>query len=304
METQSLRKIVFEHQGKEIRDISRIHNKGEVNDIYVLTTDLLKYVLRVDPNESSPVRFQKEAWCMGAADKAGVPVPKPLRVGMEGTRPYMLMSYCAGTRGEDADTESKDIIWGNLGEYARKLHSIKVTGFGETMDAPGHFSGSWTEYLDYNISSLNNEDELLALGIITREQSEALKEIFLHLKNTKLNFGLVHNDLSLKNTILGSDGAVYLLDWGSAGAYAVPHMDLAEVLQFSLKENWPEFRLFLNGYGMGRDEFEKLKPDVWRLQLLTLIDKVRWAIDKQPSSIEQKAEGLLGAIADYSRSLN
>jgi RIO-like serine/threonine protein kinase len=88
--------------------------------------------------------------------------------------------------------------------------------------------------------------------MINEGHSEMLKKTFLQLKNAIFNFGLVHNDLSLKNTILGSDGRVYLLDWGSAHIDVIPHMDFAQVLHSSLDENSQEFALFLEVYWVNK----------------------------------------------------
>lgn len=303
MEHTSLQNIVKKHRGEELKSTDRIMGKGEVNDIYVLTTDSSKYVLRVDPSESSDERFQKESWSLGAAGKAGVLVPEVFGIGIEEKHPYILMSFIEGIHGADVDAESKNLIWSRLGNYARKIHSVKTIGFDERMISPGTFKGSWSEYLEYNISSLNDEDKLLALGIITEDQSRFLRDIFLQIKNTSFNFGLIHNDLSLKNTILGSDGKVYLLDWGGAQADVIPHMDFAEVLHFSLKEDSPEFAIFLDGYGMTREEFEKIKPDMYRLLLLRLSDKVRWAIDRKPELTESKAKEFKQLLLDIKQNI-
>jgi aminoglycoside phosphotransferase (APT) family kinase protein len=270
--------------------------KGLVNDVYVLSTHSSKSILRVDPTEPTAARFEKEAWCMGAAEKAGIPVPRALGLGMQAGRPYLLISYIDGTSGEEASEEDRRLIWRRLGEYARRIHSIRTEGYGEDMTEPGVFDGSWSEYLEYNLSSLGSKDQLLARGIITSDESEMLESTFLELASAHLEFGLVHDDLSLENSILGSDGKVYLLDWGSAGVEAVPHMDLAEVLRSSLREESPEFELFREGYGLSREAFEELKPEIRKLQLLRFTDKVRWAMDRKPELLEEKAEELRRAF--------
>lgn len=289
MENKTLQEIALKHLGEEVQEADRISGRGFVNEIYVLTTNSSKYVLRIDPNETTLDRFQKEAWCMDAAEKAGIPVSRTLGLGIQEMHPYMLLSY---VEGEEVEAENRKPIWSKLGEYAQKIHAIEVSGFGERMQSSGSFNGSWPDYLEYNISSLNNEDKLLALGIISESQSERLKNTFLQLKNTTFNFGLIHDDLSLKNTILGSDENVYLLDWGSARVDVIPHMDFAEVLHSSLDEDSQEFSLFLENYGMNKEKFEKIKADIHRLELLRFTDKVRWAIDRKPELIDQKAKEL------------
>jgi aminoglycoside phosphotransferase (APT) family kinase protein len=234
---------------------------------------------------------------MERAGGLGIPVPAVLGLGMYEAHPYILISYIEGSHGPDVDEEGKRLIWSKLGEYLMKIHQIKTEGYGEDMTAPGVFDGSWSKYLEYNISSLNSEDKLLAQGIISADQSAVLKRTFLELRDAQLTFGLIHNDVSLKNSILGSDGKVYLLDWGSAGVEAIPHMDFAEVLRSSLKEDSIEFALFREAYGISAKELERIKPEISKLQMLGFADKVRWAMDRKPEFLEEKAQELRQALA-------
>jgi len=238
---------------------------------------------------------------MQAAAKVGISVPRPIGLGVEEGHSCILLSYVEGAHGTEADAKSRAYIWEKLGEYARKLHAVPVTGFDEHMVSPGVFSGSWSAYLACNIDAVSRDDALLKAGLIDTAEVQVLKESFAQAKDSFFRFGLIHNDLSLKNTIVSPDGVVYLLDWGSAGADVVPHMDFAEVLYASLRETDSEFADFLQGYGMSKEEFEEMKPDMWRLQLLRLTDKVRWAIDRRPELIERKVSELkkgLAAAAD------
>ena len=73
-------------------------------------------------------------------------------------------------------------------------------------------------------------------------------------------------------------------------------MDFAEVLRSSLKEDSEEFVPFLQNYGMSKEGFEKIKPDIHRLELLRFTDKVRWAIDRKPELIDEKAKELKKAL--------
>ena len=265
-----------------------------------MTVDSLKYVIRIDSNESSPSRFQKEAWCMTEAEKLGVLGPQMIGVGMMEGHPYMLLSYIEGKHGEDVEKEAHIHVWGKLGEYARKIHSIKASGYGERMTAPGKFDGSWQEYLDYNISSLSLNDKLLTSGFITSDQSEILKTNFLKLKEDNFDFGLIHHDLSLKNTIVAPNGDVYLLDWGSAEVNVIPHIDVGEIFRSSLAEDSAELEIFLKSYGMTKEEFEKIKPDIIRLRLLTCTDKVRWTLDRKPELVNQKVKELQDVLKKIS----
>ena len=117
MENRNLQEIALKHLGERVQKVDSITDKGSVNEIYVLTTNFSKYVLRIDPNETTLDRFQKEAWCMEAAEKADIPVPKALGLGVQEMHPYMLLSYVQGRHGEEVEAESRKLLWSKLGEY-------------------------------------------------------------------------------------------------------------------------------------------------------------------------------------------
>lgn len=295
MTEQQATQIIKNYTNEKVISISPITNRGQVNQIYVIGTAKDKYVLRIDLDEDNTDRFRKEMWCAQAVRERGVISPEVFTIGLEGGHPYMVMSYVAGIDGNEST--GKDTIWKTLGAYAKKIHSIPVEGYGEGMSAPGVFNDSWERYLDYNISSLTPNDKAIELGIITEKESEKIKEIFLNLKNINFKFGLTHYDLSLKNTIFTPDEEVCLIDWGSATVAPVPHTDIAEILDSSLGENSREFGLFLKGYGLSYQDFEKLKSEIAQLNLLIHMDKLRWAIDRRKERIDHFSQEVKSKIA-------
>ncbi len=288
-------KIVEDHIHEKVADINQVTNRGQVNEIYILATSQGKYVLRVDPNEDNLARFTKETWAMQVAQEQGVFIPEVFETGLVDGHPYTLMSFVEGVNGDEVDDQ--DSIWKRLGEYARKIHAIPVQGYGETMISPGVFSDSWLRFVDYNIFSLTADDKAIELGIITEEQSAELKKVFLELRDVQLTFGLMHYDLSLKNTIITPNGDVCLIDWGSVGASVVPHLDIAEILDSSLSEDSKQFNLFLEGYGMVRSDYEKLKSQIAHINLLIHMDKLRWAFDRRPDKIAYFSEKVKERLA-------
>jgi hypothetical protein len=52
-----------------------------------------------------------------------------------------------------------------------------------------------------------------------------------------------------------------------------------------LDENSPQFALFLEGYGLSFQEYEKMKLEMAKINLLIHMDKLRWAIDRRQDKI-------------------
>lgn len=270
---------------------------GSCNTVYLVRSEDTHLVVKLSKPEreyKAEEEYKKEQWCLDTAATLAIPSPRVLEVGHEQGRVYMIQSYVEGTTAADIDgnsplpTEVQRKIWRTLGEYAKKIHSIAITGYGEELRENGVFNGSWEKHLQYNIDSLNQTDELITRGILTTEKSIALRAKFLMLQQKKFTFGLNHGDLALRNTIITATGEIYLLDWGTARAEIVPHFDINEILRSS-KPDSESLQAFLDGYGITKKEFETMKGDWDLLNILHEIDTLRWAIDKMPSTIEEHA---------------
>jgi len=244
--------------------------------------------------------YQKEKWCIEQSSTLGVPGPSVLSVGEAGGNAFMIETLVEGVNGK-AIKGDRTAIWRKLGEYARLTHSIKVTGWGEDFfdDRPGGQRASWLKFLTYNIESLTDDDPLIDLGVLTRELSPVARRLLEELGDKTFQFGLNHGDLAIWNTLVEPSGKINLLDWGSAEAHIIPHFDLLYVIRQHLRDGTPtieDMAAFRQGYGLSHEEHERLKPELDRLFLLIRFDKLRWAIDRNPSRIEEYVERAKAAL--------
>jgi aminoglycoside phosphotransferase (APT) family kinase protein len=282
-----------------------IVGRGSVNKVYLVEAPNAKLLVRISDQNESLNEYLKEEWCIEKAALLGVAVAKVLDVGLIEEHAYMIQKYICGDEGRDSYFPKSE-IWHQLGGYARLIHSIEVAGFGLKLQdlTQGDSRKSWLEYLNYNIESLNDNDELIVLGVLTKSQSKVVRSIFADLKSESFDFGLNHGDLSLKNVIVDESGKVNLVDWGSAEAGIVPHHDLIQLLKMNVLENDPDnaaIRSFLEGYGMRLSEFEQTRPTLDSLLLLRAFDKLRWALD---SGIDRLEGYLTHAKQAMERKLN
>ncbi len=283
-----------------IAAVTPITDKGITNRVYIAeTTDGQKYIARF--NEASRLdEFKKELWASTQARTAGVATPQIIKVGVEGDAAYSIQEHIDGVHGTDYEPVSK--IWQDIGVNSRLIHSIATSGFGDRMDEQGNFLGSWDKYLNYNIESLTETDFLIQDKILTQEQSFSIKALFEKLRDTHFNFGLVHGDLSLKNSLVNNQEKTWIIDWGSAHSHIIPHYDLVEILQSSIIAHSNEFQSFLKGYGYTTDDFNKISKEVYSLMLLRAVDKVRWAKDRKPELLVAKIN-TLGKVLSISKLL-
>jgi len=260
-----------------------ILRRGSVNKVFIVEATNKKLVVRMRDKNESLEEYTKEAWCIEKALVRSIPVATVLDVGVFEEHAFMIQAYIEGDEGRDSVFPRSD-IWHQLGKYAKEIHSIEVAGFGLTLTdlTQGNSRASWLEYLDYNIESLNENDELLKLNVVTQSQSTLIRTLFEELKGQSFDFGLNHGDLSLKNVIVDKTGKITLVDWGSAEASIVPHHDLIQMLKMNMLENDPDdsdMQAFVEGYGILPSEFAQMLPTLETLLLLRAFDKLRWAID-------------------------
>lgn len=287
--------------GRRVR-VRRIVGRGLVNQVFVVEGGGESVVVRLCDGPYAAEQHEKEAWCIAAARGVGVPGPSVFAVGTaEDGAAYMIESFVAGVAGDELPGEALR-IWRKLGEYARAIHGIEVDGFGVNLPdfTSGDARGGWLRYVDYNVESLNERDELLRLGVLTRGQSPRVRAIFEGLRGREFRFGMNHGDLSLKNTIVDGAGGVHLLDWGTAFADIVPHHDFVQLLKKQLTKGEPDdagVGAFLEGYGMGREEYEALLPELESVLLLRAFDLVRYAIDRRPEHVPHYAARARLALA-------
>jgi aminoglycoside phosphotransferase (APT) family kinase protein len=276
--------------GEPAPRVTPIVGRGSVNRVFVVEASGRGAVLRMSDRDEAPDEYAKEAWCMARAAERGVPVPSVLGAGREEGLAYVVHSYIHGDEGRQSAVP-KPRLWRELGRYARIIHTIPVPGFGLKLSeiTRGDARRSWLRHVDYNIESLNDDDPLLRLGVMTPPQSRAVRRVFIKLRERRFTFGLNHGDISLKNVVVGAGGRVSLLDWGCAEAAVVPHHELIELLKMQMLEGDPDgeqLGAFLEGYGISPAEFARMTPELESLLTLRAFDKLRWALDRNVEELE------------------
>jgi len=287
MISKTIIKRIFRKISKEeVISIRQIIGKGDINQVFVVKTSKNKVLFRLNEERDE---FRKEEWCINKAKKKGVLGPEILKIGKYKGITYMAYKFIEGKSGKETKI-NKSIIWRKLGEYGKKINSIKTKGYGDKIDIKtGKFLGSWNKFINYNIKSLNKNDELIRLKVYNEKQIPLIKNFFIRLKSKKHKLGLTHNDLSPENIIIDNDKNFILIDWGCAESNITPYGEFVEVLGYRLLEykklNLKNFGEFAQGYGIKRKQYVKLRKDINKFLLLSAFDKLRWAIDMNSSEI-------------------
>ena len=289
--------MVGAYTGATIADVTPVVGRGDVNQVYVVTTgDGARFVVR--SNERAELdRYHKEAWAIEHAGAAGVLVAPVLAMGGVDERAWMLQPLLRGTPGDEIGPGKREQVWRGIGRQMRRIHAVPVAGFGETLsDLATGSEASWHRYLAYNLGELTSSDPLLGLGVLDRAAQKHLSGLFEYLATRPVRLGRCHGNLSLQNVIV-RDRSVQVIDWGCAHGHFVPHYDLGVVLADRIGEDTAEFAALLDGYGIDPSSFRRdMRFDVLALRALEAVDKVRWALDRNRARLPALAGRLAAAL--------
>jgi aminoglycoside phosphotransferase (APT) family kinase protein len=155
------------------------------------------------------------------------------------------------------------------------------------MSGDGVFADDWSAHLGYNIDTLTSEDPLRGLGVLDASASADLRRRFERLAAKPFRLGLSHGDLSMHNVLVDEAGEPRaLIDWGSAGAFPVPHYDLNEIIRAD-RASAAQIDIFRRAYGLSDAAFAEVTADLPDLAALRDIDTLRWGLAHAPDQIDR-----------------
>jgi len=286
--------IYNEMFGKSPDSIKQITGLGFVNQVYKVTLRDEINIIKLRKGLRAYSEFLKEKFCCEQAEKAGILTAKAICVDKYNEVSFIIQSYIGGVNGSLCPDKS-ELIWASLGKYAKLLHSVDVKGYGFNMkdydngvfhnyavdikdytDVSDYFYNSFNptlkNHIEYNISCINQEDEFIKMGVYSVENINPIREAFSSLLDIHFELGLIHGDVSLKNTIINDD-KVFLIDFGGANVGIVPFSEFIWIERNTEKE----FTIFREAYGMSNEIFTRNERMYYILSMLSEFDRLRWA---------------------------
>ena len=294
----SIAQKIVNHIGlKNVVSISLAPFQGDVNETYIVDLRKGKQILRFNDDKGIE-QFKKEKWAIEKSKALNIPVADVHDIGEFENYSYMLQEYIHGTNGDNASKEDQVLIATKMGEYAKRLSSISVSGWGETITdyENGVFSQDWNKYIRSEINWTSNKDDyLVSQGLITDKQRLIIVEMFKNLLSKNVDIGITHNDLSLDNAIITDDN-VFLIDFGCVESTAYPYMDILELMNV-YGENSEYLNNFLNGYGVNKNWLKDNEIILNSIRLLLHIDRYRWAFENSKEIAEEYKDRLQNTIS-------
>jgi aminoglycoside phosphotransferase (APT) family kinase protein len=209
-----LREVLGEHGLRAARLRLALIPGGASRETWLAEEGERRWVVRRDPKGSvSLVSMESEFALIGAAEAAGVRVPRPLAVEPEGGRfgsPGMLLSFVAGTSvaprilRKPEFEEARGRLTAELAEALARIHSVDPAGLdGVLPRAVGDPA------LDQVVEWERQLDEI----------GEPLPAVELGLRWLRAHAPepveprLVHGDFRLGNFIVDENGLAAVIDW-------------------------------------------------------------------------------------------
>lgn len=272
-------KDTFSISEKLIQQILRKHGLTPFTSVEEITTGLINpvflinhsYILRVNTKQDavSKKRFEKEAYLYPILSKSRVPVPAFIAHDKScETIPheYLILSYFEGetlTRAyKNAGNEAKCSLAFQLGELAKKIHSVDVHDFFLRSDLFGS-KETWKQTTETEFETyfgLVKEKQLLPKGTI--ENIERVSNEFASLGNLSEIICLIHGDFSRNNIQIRDNEIVGIFDFEMA-IIGDPYFDLQKLpINFLIGESFDK-QSFWAGYGQPPISVEEMTRLRW-----------------------------------------
>lgn len=274
----NMAKKVFQHHFGARSPEIEYKDAGKTNYVFDLKSGRKNYIVRISTTHTKLHDFFKEQWVVHKVSEKGVPVPEILEVGNEIIPfPYMLQEKINGAEAMDHPLRT-DVLC-DLGKYAKQIHSIETTGFGQNFDwSKNKLSkqSTWGNYLENELKVSERLKFLQKHNMLPRTKLAKLERHFRKICKWKLSPCLNHSDLRLKNVLVNKKGKIQaIIDWENCSSNIAPYWDLSIALHdLSIDGK----QRFLEGYGLDFDEFNKMSYALTAFNLVNYVPSLEQAV--------------------------
>lgn len=272
-----INKISQKHFGSKPEFVEQILGKGKVNQVFKVMIHETSYIFRINKKDYINT-YQKEFFCIKKATEVKIPTSKAYFVGNEDENSYMILDYIEGINGSDLPEKKHSDVYRQLGEYASKFNKVELGGFGreEVADESKGFTKNWNTFCKETMNVIFGSSILIDEKVLTKEQSDSIKERLLEMESWNVTPKLCHGNLHITNTIITPDEKVFVIDWGNGAGNLAPHVDLADLIAWKDRKY---LDYFLEGYGMTKEDFNKIEHDVHNLLIIQLLNVIKCALE-------------------------
>jgi hygromycin-B 4-O-kinase len=189
-----------------------------------------------------------------------------------------------------------------LGKYAAAINRIWTHDFGHIFDwSPNALSRNktWPEYLVKELAVEERVEILRRSRLMQPKKVKGLERELQKIRRWKGRPSLAHGDIRLKNVVLDkTEKITAILDWENCISSMAPYWELSIALHDLTMD---EKETFLEGYGLGLDEYLEIAPSIKALNLLNYAPYLQRALKrKDKARLQELRARLNGAFDLYS----
>jgi aminoglycoside phosphotransferase (APT) family kinase protein len=252
MDTTSFERAVESDFGLHLTRVEKVKN-GYQNQVYKgINANGETIFVRISKKKSV---FETERFGYRTFEQLGIPFPrtiayqeKPPTIGF----PTMIMHSAEGTclEGLELSPEHERAVYESLGGILRKVHGVKLEGFGPLRVTDGQLKGefkSYAEYYEFLKYDFDNVKDLLKSHEVMGPMEIAnLDELFCEISSLDIKDAfLLQGDLCKGHVFIKGDRITGVIDLGRLMA-GDPRRDFAKCLLFQNKTQQEHFK---RGYG-------------------------------------------------------
>ena len=219
-------------------------------------------------------KFEAEILGYELFKKLGIPTPELIAYQRSPTtigQPTIIISAAEGQALGDVhlSPEDKIVVYKKIGQMMRKIHSIKLPGFGDLKTSGGELQGQFSTWRAYWESTKRHNqksvDYLLVKNLITREEAKVIKRVHDEIGQSNVGVAsLLHKDISQSHVFIKGTDISGVIDFGGIIA-GDPRLDIAMSLAF---QKTFVSEAFKEGYGAPAND-----PLVLKYLIVIVTDK-------------------------------
>ncbi|MFN2457641.1 MAG: phosphotransferase family protein [Chitinophagaceae bacterium] len=278
--TEMVKKLIKHHFGRQPKKIE-FQPAGLTNFVFDVTCKGEKFIVRIARANNKINDYIKEQWAVERAREKGVPVAEILEVGNEVIGvPYMLQRKLEGS--EALNHPDRLNILCELGRYARIIHAIPTSNYGNVFDwSKKRLSKktTWKSYLQEEMKLDYRLQVLKKHSILNKGQYNKLVAVAERMIKRNVTPSLNHGDLRLKNVIVNEKGEILaIIDWENCTSHVAPYWDFSIALHDLSIDGRQEF---LKGYGLNPKDYSVIAQAIKAFNVLNYTGTIERIIQKK-----------------------
>ena len=251
LETEDFISAIKKDFGFDISDVEKIE-QGYSSQVYKVLLNGKAVFIKINEN---PQVFPVEILDYDVLEDLGIPVPAVIaHLDHPSTIGYstIILSGAEGTQlgQSDLSGEQEDAIYRQMGVILKKIHEIKLEGFGRLIVKEGKLRGkfdSWDQFWETVERRYQNDlATLKERGYLTESELKILDEARREINSVVIEQGsMLHRDLHRGHVFVTGDKVTGIIDLGGLES-GDPRYDIAMSLVFQDPKQQECFR---KGYG-------------------------------------------------------